>query len=131
MNDYERQLFNGKCPYTDLPCDKDIECFKCSVEEYERRLYEAENGGRMKKTVEISIDLYPDDIADYITEGNDSEQAEVIYLLAHKYYNDPHGFVAEVKYIRDYIKDCYNHDVQHNIKRMIKDMYEAFEEDTP
>lgn len=43
MNDYERQLFNGKCPYTDLTCDKDIECFKCSVEEYERRLYEGES----------------------------------------------------------------------------------------
>lgn len=43
MTDYERQLFNGKCPYTDLTCDKDIECFKCSVEEYERRLYEGES----------------------------------------------------------------------------------------
>lgn len=83
----------------------------------------------MKKTVEISIDLFPDDIADYITEGNDSEQAEVIYLLAHKYYNDPHGFVAEVKHIRDYIKDCYNHDVQKKTKMMIKEIYEAFWED--
>lgn len=80
----------------------------------------------MKKVVEISIDLYPDDIADYITGGNDSEQAEVIYLLAHKYYNDPHGFVAEVKHIRDYIKDCYNHDVQQKTKMMIKDIYKVF-----
>lgn len=43
MNDYERQLFDSKCPYIDLPCDKDIECFKCAVEERERRLYEAES----------------------------------------------------------------------------------------
>ena len=80
----------------------------------------------MKKVVEISIDLYPDDIADYIAEGNDSEQAEVIYLLAHKYYNDPHGFVAEVKHIREYIKDCYNYDVQNKIRNMIKDIYKVF-----
>lgn len=80
----------------------------------------------MKKVVEISIDLYPDDIADYITEGNDSEQAEVIYLLSHKYYNDPHGFMAEVKHIRDYIKDCYNYDVQEKTKMMIKDIYKVF-----
>ena len=80
----------------------------------------------MKKVVEISIDLYPDDIADYITEGNDSEQAEIIYLLAHKYYNDPHGFVAEVKHIREYIKDCYNYDVQNKIRNMIKDIYKVF-----
>ena len=80
----------------------------------------------MKKTVEISIDLYPDDIAEYITEGNDSEQAEVIYLLAHKYYNDPHDFVSEVKHIREYIKDCYNYDVQNKIRNMIKDIYKVF-----
>ena len=48
MNDYERQLFNGKCPYTDIPCDKDIECFKCSVEAEERKyvrdIWEVEDG---------------------------------------------------------------------------------------
>lgn len=42
MNDYERQLFNGKCPYTDEECNKDIECLKCPVEEKERKLYEDE-----------------------------------------------------------------------------------------
>lgn len=40
MNDYERQLFNGKCPYTDIHCDKDIECLQCSVEAEERKLVE-------------------------------------------------------------------------------------------
>ena len=44
MNDYERQFFNGKCIYLDIPCNKDIECYKCSVEEHERRrLYEGES----------------------------------------------------------------------------------------
>ncbi len=40
MNEYERQLFNGKCPYTDEPCDKDIECFQCPVEDEERKFVE-------------------------------------------------------------------------------------------
>lgn len=83
----------------------------------------------MKKVVEISIDLYPDDIADYMTEGNDSDQAGVIYYLSHKYYNDPHDFVADAKHIRDYIKDCYSHVAQNNIKNMIKDLYQIFWEE--
>jgi hypothetical protein len=37
MTEYERQLFDGKCPYTDIKCDKDIDCFKCSVEIEERK----------------------------------------------------------------------------------------------
>ena len=48
MNDYERELFNGKCPYTDLICDKDIECVVCPVEEEERKsmraIQEVEDG---------------------------------------------------------------------------------------
>ena len=44
MTDYERQLFNGKCPYNGEPCNKDIDCFKCEVEEEERHLYEDEQG---------------------------------------------------------------------------------------
>ena len=37
MNDYERQLFNGKCPYTTKPCDLDIDCVDCWVDEQERQ----------------------------------------------------------------------------------------------
>lgn len=42
MNDYERKLFNGRCPYTDEICDRDIECFECEVEEEERHIYDDE-----------------------------------------------------------------------------------------
>ena len=37
MNNYERQIFNGKCPYTNNPCDLDIDCVDCWVDEQERQ----------------------------------------------------------------------------------------------
>lgn len=40
MTEYERQLFKGKCPYTDEPCNKDIDCFYCKVEQEERSFME-------------------------------------------------------------------------------------------
>ena len=36
MNEYEQQIFNGKCPYTSIPCDTDIDCSDCEVNEQER-----------------------------------------------------------------------------------------------
>lgn len=42
MTEYERQLFNGKCPYTDEQCDRDIDCFKCEIEEAERHCMDDE-----------------------------------------------------------------------------------------
>lgn len=39
MNDYERQLFSGKCPYTDMECTTDKDCIDCEVEAEERNLY--------------------------------------------------------------------------------------------
>ena len=36
MNDYEREIFYGRCPYTGKPCDKDIDCVKCEVDEEEK-----------------------------------------------------------------------------------------------
>lgn len=44
MNSYDRQLFNGKCPYTDKPCSNDIDCSKCEVNEKELHLFEEEQG---------------------------------------------------------------------------------------
>ena len=44
MTDYERQLFNGICPYTDKPCDTDIDCGKCEVNEEERHMFEEQQG---------------------------------------------------------------------------------------
>lgn len=40
MNDYERHIFNGKCPYTTKPCDLDIDCVDCWVDEQERQEFE-------------------------------------------------------------------------------------------
>lgn len=36
MSEYERYIFNGKCPYTDRICDNDTECEDCEVEQLER-----------------------------------------------------------------------------------------------
>lgn len=39
MTEYEKQIFRGKCPYTDLPCDDtSIDCYDCEVEKAERKL---------------------------------------------------------------------------------------------
>ena len=40
MTDYERKLFNGRCPYTDKLCDTDLDCGKCEVNEEERHMFE-------------------------------------------------------------------------------------------
>ena len=37
MNDYERNLFHGICPFKGKKCDKDIDCIKCKTEHKERR----------------------------------------------------------------------------------------------
>ena len=44
MTDYERQLFNGRCPYTDKPCNINIDCSKCQVNEDESHMFEDEQG---------------------------------------------------------------------------------------
>ena len=57
MNDYERQLFNGKCPYTDEPCDRDIECHICEVEEAERDYMTTELFERFKEETNLSEEI--------------------------------------------------------------------------
>ena len=44
MTDYERNIFEGKCPYTEKPCDFTIPCNKCAINEEERTLYDDEEG---------------------------------------------------------------------------------------
>lgn len=80
----------------------------------------------MKKTVEISIDLYPDDIADYMKYGNVIQQEAVLYKLSKEHYNNTAEFKKALKNIRHSIEEDYNHDVRNNIKNMIKDIYKVF-----
>lgn len=40
MTEYERKLFNGRCPYDDVPCGIDISCNECEKEAEERRYME-------------------------------------------------------------------------------------------
>ena len=36
MNKWDRDFFDGKCPYTDKPCDLDIDCLDCEVNKQEQ-----------------------------------------------------------------------------------------------
>lgn len=40
MSPYEQHLFDGKCPYTEKPCDTEISCAKCALNEQEKRATE-------------------------------------------------------------------------------------------
>lgn len=57
MNDYERQLFNDKCPYTDEHCDRDIDCLKCEIEEAERDYMTNELFERFKEETNLSEEI--------------------------------------------------------------------------
>lgn len=35
MRIYEQYIFNGRCPYTDIPCDKECACVNCEVNTHE------------------------------------------------------------------------------------------------
>lgn len=38
MDKYTRNLFGNKCPYDAKPCNNDIPCEDCTVEQEERRM---------------------------------------------------------------------------------------------
>ena len=54
MNDYEKNLFHGECPFNGKKCDKDIDCIKCKIEHKERKLMTREEAIAYGKRV---IDL--------------------------------------------------------------------------
>ena len=49
MNDYERRLFKGKCPYAGKKCITDKDCIDCEVEAQERILFKDEQIKGQKK----------------------------------------------------------------------------------
>ena len=40
MNNYEQDIFNGRCPYDDKPCPEKISCLKCQMNKREKALME-------------------------------------------------------------------------------------------
>ena len=40
MKNYAKDIFNGRCPYTDEPCLEKISCIKCQLNEREKALME-------------------------------------------------------------------------------------------
>ena len=57
MNDYERRLFNGKCPYNEWLCSLKIPCNECKLNEEERHLYDEENGEVMDELKQQLFEL--------------------------------------------------------------------------
>lgn len=52
MNKWDRDFFNGKCPYTEDPCEKDIDCVDCKVNEMEKREAEKMDNAEYKEWFE-------------------------------------------------------------------------------
>lgn len=78
----------------------------------------------MKKILKVDIDLFPQDIAEYLGNANCIEQGVILHLLSNAHNCHPHEFNEQVMAVRDQIKQGYDHKGQNNIKSMIKDMYE-------
>lgn len=77
----------------------------------------------MKRSVELDIDLYADDIVDFIVNADSKTQADIIRRLSKVHYRKVGKFLMQLGYVVDDIKE-YDHDTQNNIKRMIEDIRE-------
>ena len=42
MTRYEREYFDGKCPYTEKPCYRGVPCSECEVNKEEKALFDSE-----------------------------------------------------------------------------------------
>lgn len=51
MTPYERHIFDGKCPYTNKFCYKDIGCVNCEVNAEERDFVEESDRTDVKKAL--------------------------------------------------------------------------------
>lgn len=54
MTDYERQIFNSKCPYTNYFCRDNIPCVLCWVNEMEKEMMQSKEDNAGKKESEVS-----------------------------------------------------------------------------
>lgn len=77
----------------------------------------------MKRTVDLDIDLYADDIVDFIVNADSKTQADIIRGLSKVHYRKVGTFLIQLGRVVDDIKE-YDHDTQNNIKRMIEDIRE-------
>lgn len=77
----------------------------------------------MKRTVDLDIDLYADDIVDFIVNADSKTQADIIRRLSKVHYRKVGTFLIQLGCVVDDIKE-YDHDTQNNIKRMIEDIRE-------
>jgi len=50
MDKYERQYFEGKCPYTEKPCYRGVPCSECEINEEEKSLYDDSESEEWKES---------------------------------------------------------------------------------
>lgn len=77
----------------------------------------------INKMVEVRINLTPDDIVDYLKNADAQAQSAILRKLSKIHYNEVGRFLMQLQYVADDIKDSYDHDIQNNIKHMIRDLY--------
>lgn len=81
----------------------------------------------MKKVIEAYVELYPDDIVDYLScDQNMEGQADVIYKLSKVYNHDKNRFIEVLDNIKNSIAKDYNINVQSNVDDMFETMFEIF-----
>ena len=84
------------------------------------------DSGKVIKQINIDLGLMCEttDIVNMIVTADERQQAEMIWKLAHIYYNHSGNFNMQLQYVSDYIKENFNHDTQNVIKHMIAELNE-------
>ena len=82
----------------------------------------------INKMVEVSINLTPDDIVDYLVNADAQAQSVILRKLSKVHYRETGKFLIQLRAVVEDIKDSYNHDIRNNIKNMIRDINDHIEE---
>ena len=69
MTSYERFVFDGKCPYNDIPCDKECACVNCEV-----NTHEIEDAEELDKAESEEWENYADDLIPIIDDAESEDE---------------------------------------------------------
>lgn len=83
----------------------------------------------MKREIEISIDLIPYEVVEWICEADQNQQAQLIKMLACIHRRKVGTFDMQLRYITDEIKNNFDDEQKALIKDMMSDLYEYLHEE--